>query len=79
VRKTTLLIAGIAIGMFLAKQIESNPETKKTLDNAAAKVKDFANAVAAGYREQETKSTTPTKKPLKRVANKPATSTKRTR
>jgi len=79
VRKTTLLIAGIAIGMFLAKQIESNPGTKKTLDNAAAKVKDFANAVAAGYREQETKSTTPIKKPVKRAVGKPATSTKRAR
>ena len=65
--------------MFLAKQIESNPETKKTLDNAAAKVKNFANAVAAGYREQETKATTPTKKPVKRAVGKPATSTKRAR
>ena len=65
--------------MFLAKQIESNPETKKTLDNAAARVKHFANAVAEGYREQETEATTPIKKPVKRVANKTAASTKRAR
>lgn len=72
-RKTTLFIAGIAIGMFLAKQIEANPETKKSLDNAAAKIKDFANAVAIGYREQESKST-PTK-----PVRKQTTSAKRTR
>jgi outer membrane lipoprotein-sorting protein len=73
VRKTTLLIAGIAIGMFLAKQIEENPETKKSLDSASAKVKDFANAVATGYREQESKSTTT--KPVR----KQPTSAKRVR
>ena len=77
-RKSTFLIAGIALGVFISKQIESNPETKKTLQDAAGKVKNFANAVSAGYREQEAKATT-TKKPAARTTKKPTTTTKRTR
>ena len=77
-RKSTFLIAGIALGVFISKQIESNPETKKTLRDAASKVKSFANAVSTGYREQEAKATT-TKKPASRTTKKPTTTTKRTR
>ncbi len=77
-RKSTILIAGIALGVFISKQIESNPETKKALQETAAKVKTFANAVGAGYREQESQAST-AKKPSARTAKKPATTTKRTR
>jgi len=77
-RKSTFLIAGIALGVFISKQIESNPETKKTLQDAAGKVKTFANAVSTGYREQEAKATT-AKRPAARTAKKPTTPTKRTR
>jgi len=77
-RKSTFLIAGIALGVFISKQIESNPETKKTLQDAAAKVKSFANAVSTGYREQEARAAT-TKKPAARTTKKPTTTTKRTR
>lgn len=77
-RKSTFLIAGIALGVFISKQIESNPETKKILQDAAGKVKSFANAVSAGYREQEAKATS-AKKPAARTTKKPATTTKRTR
>ena len=55
-RKTAFLIAGIAIGVYLAKQIESNPEAKKALDETGNKIKTFANAVSDGFREQESKS-----------------------
>ncbi len=61
-RKSAFLIAGIAIGVFLSKQIESNPETKKALDNATSKVKEFANAVSVGYRDQEAKAANASKK-----------------
>ena len=54
-RKTAVLIAGIAIGVYLASQIEANPEAKKALDQAGEKIKTFANAVSDGYREQEAK------------------------
>ena len=55
-RKTAVLIAGIAIGVYLAKQLEANPEAKKTLDEAGEKIRTFATAVAEGYREQEAKA-----------------------
>jgi len=58
-RKTAVLIAGIAIGVYLARQIEANPEAKKALDQAGEKIKTFANAVSDGYREQEAKSAKP--------------------
>ena len=77
-RKSTFLIAGIALGVFISKQIESNPETKKTLQEAAGKVKNFANAVSTGYREQEAKTAT-AKRPAARTTKKSATTTKRTR
>lgn len=55
-RKSAILIAGIAIGVYLAKQIESNPEAKKAVDIAGDKVRTFAAAVAEGYREEEAAS-----------------------
>jgi outer membrane lipoprotein-sorting protein len=55
-RKTVVFIAGIAAGVFLARQIETNPEAKKTLDEIGAKIKTFATAVSEGYREQEAKA-----------------------
>jgi outer membrane lipoprotein-sorting protein len=77
-RKSTFLIAGIALGVFISKQIESNPETKKTLQDAAGKVKSFANAISTGYREQEAKAIT-AKRPAARTTKKPTTPPKRTR
>jgi hypothetical protein len=55
-RKTAVLIAGIAIGVYLTKQLEANPEAKKTLDEAGEKIRTFATAVSEGYREQEAKA-----------------------
>ncbi len=60
-RKTALFIAGIAVGVYLAKQIESNPAAKQALDQAGTKVKTFANALSDGYRQQEAKHATATK------------------
>ena len=78
-RKSAFLVAGIAIGVFVAKQIESNPETKKVLDSAAAKVKDFSNAVTAGYKEQEAKASRSLKRNPSSVARKSPTASKRAR
>ena len=55
-RKTAVFIAGLAVGVYLARQIESNPEAKRALDQAGEKIKTFANSVSDGYREQEAKS-----------------------
>lgn len=76
-RKSTVLIAGIALGVLISKQLDTNPETRKALQDAAAKVKTFANAVGAGYREQEAQNSS-TKQSSPRTKTKPTT-TKRTR
>ena len=55
-KRAAFFIAGVALGVYLAKQIESNPEAKKAIDQAGEKVKIFASAVATGYREQEIKN-----------------------
>ncbi|MBU6144514.1 MAG: hypothetical protein KGQ56_03480 [Acidobacteria bacterium] len=55
-KRAALFIAGIAVGVYLARQIEANPEAKKAVDQAGEKVKTFASAVATGYREQELKN-----------------------
>lgn len=60
-RRAAFFIAGVALGVYLAKQIESNPEAKKAFEQAGDKVKAFANAVASGYREQEVKNQNPVK------------------
>jgi len=57
-RKAALFIAGMAVGVYLAKQIESNPEAKKVIEQAGEKAKTFASAFSAGYREQEVKNST---------------------
>jgi hypothetical protein len=55
-RKTFVFIAGIAAGVFLARQIEANPQTKQALNQTGDKIKTFANAVSEGYKEQEAKA-----------------------
>ncbi len=55
-RKTVAFIAGIAVGVYIARQVEANPEAKRSLNEAGEKIKTFANAVSEGYREQEAKA-----------------------
>jgi len=76
-RKSAFLFAGIAIGIFLAKQIEANPEVKKSLDNATSKVKDFSTAIAKGYKEQEDRASAVGKPVQKRATKSTPTTAKR--
>lgn len=55
-KRAAFFIAGIALGVYLAKQIEANPQTKQAVNEAGQKVKTFANAVVVGYKEQEAKT-----------------------
>lgn len=55
-KRAAFFIAGLAFGVYLAKQIDANPEAKKAVKDAGDKVRIFTNAVVAGYREQESKS-----------------------
>jgi hypothetical protein len=47
------LIAGVAIGAVVAKQIEENPQARKTYEEAKASLQEFADSVAEGYKDRE--------------------------
>jgi flagellar capping protein FliD len=47
------LVAGVAIGVVVAKQIEENPQARKAYEEAKASLQEFADAVAEGYKDRE--------------------------
>ena len=57
------LVAGVAIGAVVAKQIEENPQARKAYEEAKASLQEFADAVADGYKERETELSKPARKP----------------
>ena len=67
------LIAGVAIGAVVAKQIEENPQARKAYEEAKASLQEFADAVAEGYKERETELAKPARKPATKSSRKPAT------
>jgi len=64
------LIAGVAIGAVVARQIEENPQARKAYDEAKASLQDFADAVAEGYKERETELVKPARKPAAKTSRK---------
>jgi hypothetical protein len=64
------LIAGVAIGAVVAKQIEENPQARKAYEEAKASLQEFADAVADGYKERESELSRPTRKPASTKSRK---------
>ena len=64
------LIAGVAIGAVVAKQIEENPQARKAYEEAKASLQEFADAVAEGYKDRETELTKPARKPTAKTSSK---------
>jgi hypothetical protein len=64
------LIAGVAIGAVVAKQIEENPQARKAYEEAKASFQEFADAVADGYKERESELSKPVRKPSTTKARK---------
>jgi hypothetical protein len=62
------LIAGVAIGAVVAKQIEENPQARKAYEEAKASLQEFADAVAEGYKERESELAKPGRKPSAKTA-----------
>lgn len=60
-KRAAFFVAGVAFGVYLARQIDANPEARKAVNQAGVKVKTFANAVVEGYREQEAKTASKSK------------------
>ena len=67
------LIAGVAIGAVVAKQIEENPQARKAYEEAKVSLQEFADAVAEGYKERETELAKPARKPATKTSRKAAT------
>ena len=67
------LIAGVAIGAVVAKQVEDNPQARKAYEEAKASLQEFADSVAEGYKDREIElAKTAGKKPSKSTS-KPRT------
>ena len=64
------LVAGVAIGAVVAKQIDENPQARKAYEEAKASLQEFADAVADGYKERETELSKPARKPAATKARK---------
>jgi hypothetical protein len=64
------LIAGVAIGAVVAKQIEENPQARKAYEEAKVSLQEFADAVAEGYKERETELAKPARKPATKTSRK---------
>ena len=67
------LIAGVAIGAVVAKQIEENPQARKAYEEAKVSLQEFADAVAEGYKERETELAKPARKPAAITTRKSGT------
>ena len=52
-KKFFWLMTGVAAGLVIAKQIESNPRAQAVVDDATAKAKEFGAAIAEGFKERE--------------------------
>jgi hypothetical protein len=64
------LIAGVAIGAVVTKQIEENPQARKAYEEAKASLQEFADAVSEGYKERESELSKPARKPAAKTASK---------
>jgi hypothetical protein len=69
------LIAGVAIGAVVAKQIEENPQARKAYEEAKASFQEFADAVADGYKERESELSKPARKSTAKTPSKAASRT----
>jgi hypothetical protein len=69
------LIAGVAIGAVVAKQIEENPQARKAYEEAKASFQEFADAVADGYKERESELSKPARKSTAKAPSKAASRT----
>jgi hypothetical protein len=51
VKRAAWLLAGIAIGAYVAQRVSESPEAKKAFDETTKRAKDILNSAVAGWRE----------------------------
>ncbi len=61
-KKLFWLVSGIAVGMAVAKQIETNPKAKALADDVKRTAIEFGTAFAEGFAEREAELGTPVAK-----------------
>jgi hypothetical protein len=76
-KKLTWFIAGIALGMVAARQVEENPAARQALEDAKRSALNLKDAVVEGYKEREAELAKPkpkrtTTSSSTRPKNKPA-------
>ena len=72
-KKLFWLVSGIAVGMAVAKQIETNPKAKALAEDVKRTALEFGSAFAEGFAEREAELAEETKPAAKRAtAKKPA-------
>lgn len=52
-KKLGWFIAGLALGVIAARQVEENPAARKAYDEAKLSLQEFRDAVMDGYRERD--------------------------
>ena len=50
-KRAAWLLAGIAIGAYVAQRVSESPEAKKAFDETTKRAKDILNSAVAGWRE----------------------------
>jgi hypothetical protein len=74
-KKLFWLISGIAVGMAVSKQIETNPKAKALADDVKRTAIEFGTAFADGFAERDAELSEGSK-PATKTAAKPAASRK---
>lgn len=70
-KKLILFATGVGLGVYLAKQLDENPQARAAMDVATAKAKNFGAAVSEGFREREAELAKSAAKPKVASARKP--------
>jgi hypothetical protein len=69
-KKLFWLVSGIAVGMAVAKQIETNPKAKALAEDVKRTALEFGSAFAEGFAEREAELAEEAKPAAKRATAK---------
>lgn len=73
--KILWLVAGIAIGAAVAKQVQENPQARKAYEEVKSSLQEFGDAVTEGYRERESELSKSAKKSPSKTSSKSGSKT----
>ncbi len=50
-KRAVWLLAGLALGAYIAQRVSENPEAKRAFDETTKRAKDILNSAVEGWRE----------------------------